>query len=239
MLTAIPMEVELTIVVPAFDEAARIAVTLVKTLDYLARWHPKSELIVVDDGSKDDTRMVLDALSSRDPRLIVVSHPSNRGKGAAVRTGVLASRGHYVLFMDADLATPIEELPKLIAYVDKGADVVIGSRAVAHDIRRRQPLVREMMGRTFNRIIRGLLDISWGDTQCGFKLFKGDLARQLFAEAQIEGFAFDVEILLMAQARGCTIREVPVVWAHAPNSKVSMLRDSTRMFYDVLRLRNR
>ena len=232
-------ELELSIVVPAYDEAARIAVTLVKTLDYLARWHPKSELIVVDDGSKDDTRLVLQALASRDPRLNVIAHPQNRGKGAAVRTGVQASRGEYVLFMDADLATPIEELPKLIAYLENGADVVIGSRAAALDIRRNQPLVREMMGRTFNRIIKGLLDIPWGDTQCGFKLFRGDLARALFAEATIEGFAFDVEILLAAHERGCQIREVPVVWAHAPNSKVSMIRDSSRMLYDVMRLRRR
>src|SRR5687767_9858410 len=208
-------DLELSIVVPAYDEAARIAVTLVKTLDYLDRWHPKSELIVVDDGSKDDTRLVLEALSSRDPRLQVIAHERNRGKGAAVRTGVQASEGRYVLFMDADLATPIEELPKLIAYLENGADIVIGSRASALDIRRNQPLVREMMGRTFNRIIRSLLDIPWGDTQCGFKLFRGDLARSLFAEAQIEGFAFDVEILLAAHARGSQIREVPVVWAHA------------------------
>ena len=230
-------EVELSIVVPAFDEAARIAVTLVKTLDYLDRWHPESELIVVDDGSKDDTRMVLDALASRDKRLAVISHEQNRGKGAAVRTGVLASRGSFVLFMDADLATPIEELPKLLAYLANGADIVIGSRAAALDIRRNQPLIREMMGRTFNRIIKSILDIPWGDTQCGFKLFRGDLARSLFAEQSIDGFAFDVEILLAARDRGCQIREIPVVWAHAPNSKVSMVRDSSRMLYDVLRLR--
>ena len=230
-------EVELSIVVPAFDEAARIAVTLVKSLDYLARWHPNSELIVVDDGSKDDTRLVLDALASRDPRLNVISHPQNRGKGAAVRTGVLASTGRFVLFMDADLATPIEELPKLIAYLENGSDIVIGSRASALDIRRNQPLIREMMGRTFNKIIRTVLDIPWGDTQCGFKLFRGDLARSLFSEARIEGFAFDVEILLAARDRGSQIREIPVVWAHAPNSKVSMLRDSSRMLYDVVRLR--
>jgi dolichyl-phosphate beta-glucosyltransferase len=233
------MDVELSVVVPAFDEASRIAVTVVKTLDYLNRWHPKSELIVVDDGSKDDTRMVLDALASRDHRLMVIAHPHNRGKGAAVRTGVAASVGAYVLFMDADLATPIEELPKLLAYCENGEDVVIGSRASALDIRKSQPLAREMMGRTFNRIIRSLLDIPWGDTQCGFKLFRGDLARSLFAEARIEGFAFDVEILLAAQARGSRIREVPVVWAHGPNSKVSMMRDSTRMLADVIKLRRR
>jgi dolichyl-phosphate beta-glucosyltransferase len=231
------MDVELSVIVPAFDEASRIAVTIVKTLDYLARWHPKSELIVVDDGSKDDTRMVLDALASRDHRLMVIAHEQNRGKGAAVRTGVLGSVGAYVLFMDADLATPIEELPKLLAYLENGEDIVIGSRAAALDIRRNQPLVREMMGRTFNRIIRSMLDIPWGDTQCGFKLFRGDLARSLFSEARIEGFAFDVEILLAARARGSRIREVPVVWAHGPNSKVSMVRDSSRMLYDVMRLR--
>jgi dolichyl-phosphate beta-glucosyltransferase len=164
----------------------------------------------------------------------------NRGKGAAVRRGVLESRGAYVLFMDADLSTPIEEVEKLLVYVRGGADVVIGSRGLAEsDIRVHQPFPREAMGRIFNVLVRSLLMGGFKDTQCGFKLFTREAAHALFSKQELDGFAFDVEVLLLAKELGYRIREVPVVWYHAPNSKVSPVTDASRMFRDLVKLRAR
>ncbi len=232
--------VELSVVVPAYNEESRITVTLIRTLDYLRTHQPSFEVIVVDDGSRDETVSVVEDLARTEPLLRAMRLPENRGKGAAVRTGVLASKGRYVLFMDADLATPIEEVDKLLRHARGGADVVIGSRGLAaSDIRQRQPLPRELMGRTFNVIVRTLLLGGFRDTQCGFKLFTRAAADDLFSRQTLDGFAFDVEVLLLAKERGYDVREVPVVWYHAPNSKVSPVTDAARMFGDLLRLRAR
>lgn len=232
--------VSLSVVVPAYNEQERIVSTLRRTLEYLAEQHPDSEVVVVDDGSRDETAARVEELAADEPRLSLIVLPENRGKGAAVRTGVLAARGERILFMDADLSTPIEELEKLEPFLDEGYDVVIGSRGLAEsDIRERQPFPREFMGRTFNLIVRSLLLGGFRDTQCGFKLFARDAARALFEAQTLDGFAFDVEVLLMARDRGYRIREVPVVWYHSPNSKVSPVTDASRMFVDLLRLRAR
>lgn len=231
-------EIELSIVIPAYDEQDRIEATLERTLAYVSERYPRSEVLVVDDGSRDETAARVEKLAERNDRLRCLRQPRNRGKGAAVRAGVLASRGEKVLFMDADLATPIEELEKLEPFLAEGYDVVIGSRGLAEsDIRERQPFPRELMGRTFNVIVRTLLLGGFRDTQCGFKLFSRDAAHDLFGAQTLDGFSFDVEILLLAKERGYRIREVPVVWYHAPNSKVSPVTDASRMFVDLVRLR--
>ena len=233
-----PGEVALSVVIPAYKEEDRIVATLERTLEYLRGRGEPFEIIVVDDGSPDRTSERVSEVVREAPELELEVLPQNRGKGAAVRTGVLRSRGERVLFMDADLATPIEELDKLEPFLAQGYDVVIGSRGLREsDIRQRQPFPRELMGRTFNVIVRTLLLGGFRDTQCGFKLFTRDAARELFSAQTLDGFAFDVEILLMAKDRGYRIREVPVVWYHAPNSKVSPITDASRMFADLVRMR--
>jgi dolichyl-phosphate beta-glucosyltransferase len=229
---------DVTIVIPAYNEQSRIGTTLVHTLDHLERHHPDGEVLVVDDGSRDDTSLIAEQVGRG--RVRVLKQLRNLGKGAAVRRGMLEARGAHVLFMDADMSTPIEELEKLLAIADQGYDVVIGSRGLPDsDIRQRQPSLRELMGRGFNVIVRAVLFGGIRDTQCGFKLFGRRAAQDIFSRLTLDGFAFDVEALMLAQRLGYTLREVPVVWYHAPNSKVSPLTDSTRMFADVLRLRLR
>jgi dolichyl-phosphate beta-glucosyltransferase len=231
---------ELSIVIPAFNEQTRIVLTLRRILDFVAAHYPASEVLVSDDGSSDDTPRIVEELARSDARLKLLRDPINRGKGAAVKRGVLAARGKWILFSDADLSTPIEEVDKLLVYGHQGADIVIGSRGLSEsDIRTRQPLPRELMGRGFNLIVRSALLGGFRDTQCGFKLFRREAAHALFSELSIDGFAFDVEVLLLAKERRLRIDEVPVVWYHAPNSKVSPVSDAARMFGDLVRLRAR
>ncbi len=231
-------EVEISIVIPAYNEEVRIGMTLVRTLEYLRARHPSSEVLVVDDGSRDDTVDVVEQISVAEPSVRVLRQPRNLGKGAAVRRGVMEAKGQVVLFMDADLATPVEELDTLLVYLRKGYRVVIGSRGLAEsDIRQRQPPGRELMGRVFNLLVRTVLLGGFKDTQCGFKLFDREAARELFGRQKLDGFAFDVEVLLLAKELGYRIAEVPVVWYHAPNSKVSPIADSSKMLGDLLRLR--
>jgi dolichyl-phosphate beta-glucosyltransferase len=227
----------LTVVVPAYQEEARIGPTVARIREHLDG--RDFELIVVDDGSRDRTIEVATAAADGDPRVRVLAQPRNRGKGAAVRAGMLAAQGDRVLFSDADLATPIEELAKLEERLDRGADIAIASRALPDsDIRTRQHPGREMMGRTFNVIVRALVLGGIKDTQCGFKLFTRAAAQDLFGRATLDGFAFDVEILLLARGRW-RIEEVPVVWHHVEESKVSPGTDAARMLVDVVRLRAR
>jgi dolichyl-phosphate beta-glucosyltransferase len=225
----------LSVVIPAWNEEARIGATLQAIGGYLEALREDHEILVVDDGSTDGTRRLVEAHEGRSVRL--VSLPENRGKGAAVRAGVLAARGDPILFSDADLATPIAELAKLRAALERGADIAIGSRALTDSqVQVRQHPLREGMGRTFNKLVRALVLDGFQDTQCGFKLFRGDVARELFARAQVDGFAFDVEILLLARSR-YKVAEVPVIWRHVEQSKVSPGIDAARMLWDVLKLR--
>lgn len=228
----------LSIVIPAYNEAGRLPETLVRVGEWVGanpRWLP-AEVVVVDDGSRDGT----DAIAARvvpptGVTLRIVRHPRNRGKGAAVRTGMQASRGVWVLVCDADLATPIEELETL-----RRAEVefAAGSRAVRRElIVRRQPLPRDLMGRVFNLMLRILGLTGLKDTQCGFKLLEGELARRLATEQRLDGFAFDVELLTRAQRHGARIAEVPVHWYHMEASRVHPVRHSLQMARDVLRLR--
>ncbi len=228
-----------SVVIPAYNEAARLPRTLERVLAYLAAaspWLP-AEVVVVDDGSSDETAKVA-AAALRPPQvgLLVLVHPANRGKGAAVRTGFAASRGEQVLLSDADLSSPIAEVEALAAAAD-GRSVAIGSRAVDRSlILVRQPMYRDLMGRCFNLLARCLRLTAAHDTQCGFKLFPGPLARALAGVQQLDGFSYDVELLLLAQHWGFAVREVPVRWDHADASRVQPLRHSRHMAIDLLRL---
>jgi dolichyl-phosphate beta-glucosyltransferase len=235
----VPGEAELAVVVPAYNEEARLGPTVRAIMAYLDGRGLDWQLIIADDGSTDRTIAVAEEAAGGSPRVRVIALGKNRGKGAAVRAGVLAARARRILFSDADLATPIEEVAKLEAALAAGADVAIGSRALAgSDIRVRQHPARELMGRTFNTLVRALVIGGIKDTQCGFKLFTAAAARALFARARIDGFAFDVELLWLAQGR-YRVAEVPVVWRHVEQSKVSPGVDAARMLVDIIRLRAR
>jgi dolichyl-phosphate beta-glucosyltransferase len=232
-----PMQCDISLVIPAYNEAERLGSTLERAVEYLSRRGASYEVLVVDDGSRDRTIEVAEGFAGRGVR--VIRHKQNRGKGAAVRTGMLASRGGEVLLSDADASTPIEELEKLERSLSE-APVVFGSRAVdGADVRQRQPFYRELMGKTFNRIIWLLGVRGVSDTQCGFKLLAGEVARELGAELTIDGFAYDVELVWLARRRGYPIAEVGVIWVNSPDSRVDPIRSSVSMFRDVIRMRLR
>lgn len=226
-----------SVVVPAFNEAERLGPTLERILAYFERRAAPAEVVVVDDGSADATAEVASRFAPRGVRLVRL--PANRGKGAALRAGVAACAGAAVLLTDADLSTPIEEIERLEAELGE-AELVLGSRAVAGSrITRRQPWYRELMGRSFNRVIRLLGVTSLHDTQCGFKLLRGDVARRLFAELTVDRFAYDVELVWLARRRGFRVVEVGVAWHDSPASRVHPVRDAASMLVDVLRFRFR
>lgn len=230
-----PVPPELSIVIPAFNEEPRLGESLEKALAYLEERGLVHEIVVVDDGSADRTAEVAAAFAGRGVRTL--RHETNRGKGAAVRLGVLASRGRRVLVSDADFSTPITELSKLEAKLGE-AEVAIGSRAVAGaDVQLHQPFYRELMGKTFNKLIRLVGVGGLADTQCGFKLFQGEVAREIFAELTTPGFAFDVELIWLARRRGYRVVEVGVVWVNSPASRVHPLSDPPRMILEILRFR--
>ncbi len=226
---------ELTVVIPAYDEAERLGPSLERIVDYLGERGAEHEILVVDDGSADATAGVAAAFADRGVR--VLRQPHNLGKGAAVRRGVLESRGRRVLISDADLSTPIEAVERLEAELGD-AEVVLGSRAAAGaDVQVHQPLYRELMGKTFNLIIRVLGVRGIKDTQCGFKLLDGGAARRLFADMIVDRFAFDVELVWLARRRGLRVVEVGVPWVDSPRSRVHPIFDSARMLRDVLTFR--
>ncbi|PGH49259.1 hypothetical protein CRI70_18640 [Streptomyces sp. Ru87] len=232
--------VSLTVVVPAYNEERRLRPGIDAICRYLRRCGERNwELIVVDDGSTDRTAAVAAEAAAAEPRIRVLRAPVNRGKGHAVRIGVRASRGRRVLFCDADSATPIEELALLARRLDEGYAVAIGSRAgPAARIEVRQHVLRELLGKAGNRLIQALAVPGIRDTQCGFKLFDGDKAREVFARARTDGWGFDVEILRAFRSRGWPIAEVPVRWSHQPGSKVGPL-DYAKVLGEVLRVRLR
>jgi len=225
----------LTVVIPAYDEASRLPARLeevARHLDAHPLWRP-AEVLVVDDGSTDATAGVAAAAGAR-----VLRHRANRGKGAAVRTGFAASRGEMVLLSDADRSTPMEELEALAREAAAGGVVAVGSRAVdRRRIVRRQPLYRDLMGRTFNLLVRAAFLPGIHDTQCGFKLLPGELARALARVQLLDGFAYDVELLARARAWGWRVVEVPVRWAHEEASRVRPLRHALEMLAELARLR--
>ncbi len=231
-----------TAVIPCYNEAARIGGTLQSTLDYLAANAPQSELIVVNDGSTDATAAIArEKLDGATIQTRLLENFPNRGKGAAVRSGLLAAQKPIGLFFDADLSTPLGEVPKLIEPIAKGeVDIAFGSRALDRSlIGVHQPWRREQGGRVFNLLVRAATGLPFWDTQCGFKAFQLDVCRRILEAAHVNGFAFDVELLFLANRAGLRIREIPVRWNHAEGSKVSFFRDSLRMLREVLAMRSR
>jgi len=231
-----------SIVIPAFNEESRIAKTLRLTLNYLGNVSPESELIVVNDGSTDATATITrDVFSEAKITTRLLEDFPNRGKGAAVRSGLLAAQRPIGLFSDADLSTPLEETPKLIEPIADGKiDIAFGSRALDRSlIGQHQPWRREQAGRIFNLLVRLATGLPFWDTQCGFKAFRADVCRPIFEAARIDGFAFDVELLYLAQRVGLRICEIPVRWNDAEGSKVRFLQDSLRMLREVIALRTR
>lgn len=232
-----PEPPELSIVVPAYNEAARIGGTLERLTRWAAGRNPRPEIVVVDDGSGDATPEVVGLHAPAGVQLIRLGE--NRGKGAALRAGVLASSGASVLLCDADLSTPIEEITKLEARL-LDADVVLGSRDLPDsNVTRHQSILRELAGKTFNQLIRLFGVRGFRDTQCGFKLLRGEAARRLFAETTVDRFAYDVELVWLAVERGYRVVEVGVEWHNDPASRVRVLRDGWRMLVDVVRFRSR
>jgi glycosyltransferase involved in cell wall biosynthesis len=229
-----------SVVIPAFNEASRIGQTVRATLDYLQEVNPKNELIVVNDGSTDATGTIAREVLSgaKIPARLLENFP-NRGKGAAVRTGLLVAQKAIGLFFDADLSTPLEETPKVIEPVAAGKfDIAFGSRSLDRSlIGHHQPWGREQGGRVFNLLVRVATGLPFWDTQCGFKAFRLDVCRPILEAARIDGFAFDVELLYLAQRAGLRLCEIPVRWNHHEGSKVQFVRDSLRMLREVIALR--
>ena len=229
----------ISVIIAAYNEEKRIQPSLFKIKEFVTEHGMDYEIIVVDDGSTDRTSKVVMHSTNDVPHLEVISYKKNRGKGYALRQGVLASKGEIVLLTDADLSTPIEELSVLLPLVyDNKCDIAIGSRALAlSEIIRKQPWWRQSMGKLFNKVVKVLVIDDFSDTQCGFKMFSGDIARGLFKEARINRFAYDVEILALAKKKGYRILEMPIRWINSPESKVNPIADSLNMIVDLLKIR--
>jgi dolichyl-phosphate beta-glucosyltransferase len=231
---------DLSLIIPAFNEEARIGPTLGACLEYCHRTARRVEVIVVDDGSLDRTSTVVNSFASSHPEVRLIRLAENQGKGQAVRSGVVNAQGTRILFADADGATPISELESLEAALDGGADVAIGSRALQdHSVKINARWYRRAIGRIFHGLVELLTVPGVKDTQCGFKLFRGTVAHDLFSRMRVRGFSFDVEVLMMAQRGGYRIAEVPVNWTHQPGSKVNLVTDSARMLRDLFVIRRR
>lgn len=225
----------ISIVVPAYNEQRRIKQTIVTLQRYLRDRYPMYELIIVDDGSTDSTYRVAKRHANKHTR--VIRYNQNRGKGHAVRTGMLLAQHDYVLFSDADLSTPIEELDKFIPLLDRH-DFLIASRDCPGSQRiEDQSMLRKLMGRTFNLAVRLIVGCNVIDSQCGFKVFKRSVARELFTRQTFDRFAFDVELLHIASQLGFTFKEVPVIWKNDERSTVRPIRDSLLMFLDIVKIR--
>jgi len=232
------LEPTYSIVIPAYNESARIGATLGKVLAYVHAqgWH--AEVIVVNDGSRDNTAQIVQEFAQKDAALRLIENPGNRGKGYSVRNGMLHSQGSIVLFSDADLSSPIEEAPKLFRALEEGADVAIGSRWLRAETQtRRQPLHRQLFGRVFNLALRVTLGLQFADTQCGFKAFKQAAVKAIFPLQKIERWGFDPEILFLARKLGFKTKEVPVAWGHSGGTRINPVIDGSRMVLEMLRVR--
>ncbi len=230
------MTPRLSLVIPAYNEQARLPYTLTEIERFVRSEQVDCEVIVVDNGSADTTSVVVQQASATFPRLRLI-RTDRRGKGLAVRAGVLASSGEVVIFADADLSWPVEDLVRFLELVSPAWPVVIGSREGRGSRRIGEPSYRHLMGRVFNRVVQTLAVPGIEDSQCGFKAFSAEAARAIFGRQRIEGFGFDVEVLFLARRLGYRIRVVPLRWEHKQNSRVAPLRDTLRMLSDVARVR--
>jgi glycosyltransferase involved in cell wall biosynthesis len=231
--------VDISIVIPAYNEAQRIDLSLEHIAAYFNNEPASVEIVVVDDGSSDSTVEVIKVRAAKDPRVRLVRNEGNRGKGFSVRHGVLEARGELVLFSDADLSSPIEESKKILDPLRNGLlDLAIGSRALDRSlIGIRQSWLREQSGKVFNAFVRTILDLPFSDTQCGFKAFRRSPMIPVFECQRILGFGFDPEMLYLAKLRGLRVGEIPVRWNHVRGSKVRFLSDAVSMFFDLIRIR--
>ena len=225
----------LSVIIPAYNEEKRLLPTLSKIYAYLSTKDFPYEIIVVDDGSTDNTLQVVKNFASSDKHIVILINEQNRGKGFSVRKGMLSARGEYVFFTDADLSTPIEEIEKCLPYLINGYDVVIGSRSMpGSDILVHQPWYREKMGKIFNFMVNMVLLKGIIDTQCGFKGFKREAVKSVFNRCKIDGFSFDVEALYLSRKYNFKIKEIPIRWENSPLSKVSPIKHSLQMFKDLI-----
>ena len=231
----------LGLVIPAYNEAGRLGATLDTIAAYLVEQRIDAHIVVVDDGSHDGTAEVAAARNGAMPRLDVLSLPHQRGKGAAVRAGVLATAADTIGFTDADLSTPIEELPRMLAALAAGADIAIGSRGLAESqVLRVQPAYRRAGARIFGQLVRSIGGLQgFSDTQCGFKFYRGAVAHDLFGSTVIERWMFDLEVLRLAVHRGYRITQVPVKWTNHPDSRLRLTVDALRMLRDLARVQTR
>jgi len=227
-----------SIVVPAYNERSRIGKTMEQILGHLRQQAWNAEVVIVDDGSRDETFQLATQFAAANPQVRVIQNPGNQGKGYSVRNGILNARGEVILFTDADLSSPIAEATKLFAALDQGADVAIGSRWIDPSLQfHRQPLKRRIMSRTFNLYLRGLLGFSYRDTQCGFKAFTRRAAQMIFPQQCITRWGFDAEILYLAHRLNLKVAEVPVSWGHDERSTIHPWRDGMFMGRDALKVR--
>lgn len=234
------MNLPISVVIPAYNEAERLPPYLTAVRTYLTGHFPDYEVLVVDDGSRDGLMDMLQDMAAAWPQLKIMQHPHNRGKGAAVRTGMLAGRGQLLLFADADGAAPIEEECRLRRAIAAGADVAIGSRVVdADDVRRQRSWTRRLVGRAFARIARAVVQIPLRDPQCGFKMFRKSPGQQLFGLVEEEGYLFDIELLILASRLGLRVTEVAINWSEIPGSRLRMWREPWRTGRGLWRLRRR
>ncbi len=231
-------DIYLSVVIPAYNEGPRLAKTLQEIIAFLRAQTYRSEILVIDDGSADNTSAIAEQELTSFPEYQVLKNVPNQGKGAAVRRGMLEARGEMLLFTDADMSTPIQEVTGFIAALQKDYDVVIGSRAMqGADIVEHQPFFREWMGRIYNFLARLLAFKGIQDSQCGFKCFRREAARDLFRRQKLDRFSFDAEIVFLAQRLGYRLLEKPVSWKNSARSRVSLLSDPLNMFMDLARIR--
>lgn len=227
-----------SIVIPAYNESARIRTSLERVIAFVNQRQWNAEILVVNDGSSDNTAQIVEEYASRHPIVRLLQNPGNRGKGYSVRNGMLHASGEILLFSDADLSSPIEEADKLFAALHNGVDVAFGSRWLRAELQtQRQSLHRQLFGRIFNLALRIFLGLPYRDTQCGFKAFTRRAADAIFPLQRIERWGFDPELLFLARKFGMKIEEVPVQWAHAEGTRINPLRDGARMFVEMLRIR--
>ena len=227
-----------SIIVPAYNERERVALTLQRIVEYVRGEGWNAEIIAVDDGSRDETPEIISRLATQYPELRLIQNPGNQGKGYAVRNGMRNARGEMLLFTDADLSSPISEARKLFAAIENGANVAIGSRWLDPSLQfQPQPLSRRIFSRTFNLFLRIMLGLNFHDTQCGFKAFTRNAAEAIFPLQQINRWGFDAEILYIARRKKLKIAEVPVAWGHDDRSTIHPLRDGIRMGTEVLKVK--
>ncbi len=227
-----------SMIVPAYNESARIGATLEQILDHVRRQNWNAEVVVVDDGSRDDTLSIASRFAATHPAVRILRNPENRGKGYSVRHGMLEARGEILLFTDADLSSPISEAGKLFAALESGADVAIGSRWIDPSLQfQRQSLKRQALSRLYNWFLRIVLLFPYRDTQCGFKAFTRAAAAKIFPLQRITRWGFDPEILYLAHHLRLKVAEVPVAWGHEEGSQLHVWRDGARMAWDAIRIR--